>query len=140
VSVATKSLNRYIWSYLADRTENSTKCTTGHRGPNWIVTNDHKQVDWLCIVNGCLEPRLFDHVGSFDDFGYVAIPCKIEQHPESHNTETLSNVSKSKVHGIPIYTLLSLEVAILRPNILELFRSWIDDLYVTCQILVTVHL
>ena len=138
MSMPSECLNRNIRLDTADSVENRGKGAAGDARSDWIMTKKHEKVDRLSVIYSFLEPRLLNHIGGFDDFGYVTIASEIEENSKRHNSEALLVLVHKTILAGSRHTLFGSEVPIFRANVLHLSGGRIHNLYVACNILVSV--
>jgi hypothetical protein len=137
--VSTESLNRHVWFDAANSLEDSAHRAAGDTCPYRVVTSDHEQINRLGVIHGLLKPRLLHHVGCLDNLGDVAVASEVKENTKSHDSEPCLYQHLATLRYIQI-TLFGGEVTVTRSDVLELASSWVDDLYIAGEILVSVDL
>lgn len=135
----TKSLNGYIWFDAANSLEDSAHRAARDASPHRVVPSDHKQVDRLGVVHSLLKPWLLHHVSCFDDLGDVAVSGEVEEDTEGHDAKACLYQHMVVPTGSQL-TLLCGEITVTSSDVLELASSWVHDLHIASEILVSVDL
>ena len=91
--MSAKALDWYVWSNLANSTEDCAKSAAGHSSPNRVMADNYEKINWLGVVQRFLEPWLLNHVSRLDDLGDVAVAGEVKEHAKSHDAKTWGPVS-----------------------------------------------
>ncbi len=111
-------LDGYIGSQTTDDLVKRSKCRGRYSRPDWIMTDDKKQINGLGVLNSIQEPTFLHKICCFDDFADIRVSSEVVEYTEGHDAQAVGCG----------------EIAEFVPNVLELPSLAVQDLDIACEI------
>ena len=83
--VPSETLDGHIWAHFPDGTVNRAKSTRTRRSPDWVVSDNKKQINWFSVVDRIQEPGLLNKIFGFDYFRHVRISSEVKENSKGHD-------------------------------------------------------
>jgi hypothetical protein len=94
MGVASETLNWHIWSQFTNCVIYGTKSAAGYSGSYWVVSNNHEQVNRLCVIDSLLKPWLLDHIRCLCNLRDITVTSEVEEYAKCHDAKALRYISK----------------------------------------------
>ena len=86
--VPSKTLDGRIRAHFPDGTVNRAKSACTRRSPDWVVSDNKKQINWFSVVDRIQEPGLLNKIFGFDYFRHVRISSEVKENPKGHDSKS----------------------------------------------------